>query len=200
MRGIPQRRVAPTPCAAIVPRELLPGTWLLDLARHEDARGEFVKTYAASQLRSLGLDFEWREQFVTRSRRGVLRGMHFQVPPCAHVKLVCCIGGAVHDVLLDLRRGPGYGRMASVELDGARPRLLVLPEGIAHGFLARSEDALMLYQTTHEYSPAHDKGIRWDGFGHPWPCRSPLLSERDRAHPTLAGFDSPFQAAPPREP
>lgn len=168
----------------------------MDLPRQQDARGEFVKLYAASRLTALGIDFELREQFCTRSHRGVLRGMHFQVPPCAQVKLVSCIAGAVHDVLLDLRQGPDYGRVASVDLDAARPALLVLPKGIAHGFLARNDHALMLYQTSHEYSAAHDMGVRWDSFGHDWGVAAPLLSERDRVHPALADFASPFAGGP----
>ena len=155
-----------------------------------------MKTFAASRLAERGLPFELREQFITRSHRGVLRGMHFQVPPCEHVKLVCCVGGAVHDVLLDLRPGPGYGRVASVELQADRPQLLYLPAGLAHGFVARSDEALMLYQTTHEHAPAHDRGIRWDSFGHDWGEAAPRLSERDRLHPPLAAFDTPFAPCP----
>jgi dTDP-4-dehydrorhamnose 3,5-epimerase/CDP-3, 6-dideoxy-D-glycero-D-glycero-4-hexulose-5-epimerase len=172
--------------------ELLPGAWLLPLPRFEDVRGSFVKTLVMARLSSLSLPFCLREQFVTCSRRGVLRGMHFQVPPFEHIKLVCCLSGAVYDVLLDLRPGPGYGRSVGVELLAERPAMLYLPAGIAHGFVARSDNVLMLYQTTQEHVPTHDHGVRWDSFGHDWGEAKPVMSDRDLRHPRFADFSTPF--------
>lgn len=178
--------------------ELLPGTWLVRLKRFDDARGSFVKTYSRSVFDAVmacvpGLGrFELHEEFYSWSGRDVVRGMHFQTPPHDHAKLVYCAAGTADDVLLDLRRGPGYGRVASVRLDAEAPSLVVVPSGVAHGFRALADRTLLIYKTTSEHAPSHDAGIRWDSFGHDWGCSAPVLSARDAVHPALADFDSPF--------
>ena len=118
--------------------------------------------------------------------------MHFQTPPHAHDKLVYCAHGRVLDVLLDLRRGSGYGHSVGVTLDSSQPAVLFIPRGVAHGFRALTDDALMVYKTSTEHAPSHDAGVRHDSFGFDWKCDEPMLSERDRGHPALADFDSPF--------
>ncbi len=173
-------------------QELLPGAWALALRRFPDERGCFVKTCVADDLARLGLPFALAEQYVTRSHRGVIRGMHFQVPPHDHVKLVTCLSGAVTDVLLDLRPGPSYGRVASFELSEDVPVSLYLPSGVAHGFVSRSEGALMLYATSTVHAPTSDGGVRWDSFGFDWGSGPHVLSERDRRHPLLVDFQTPF--------
>jgi dTDP-4-dehydrorhamnose 3,5-epimerase len=160
-----------------------------------DDRGLFVKTFQSSVFNSLRLDADWREQFYSRSRRGVIRGLHFQRPPADHAKLVSCVRGRVFDVAVDLRKGsPTYGRAAGVELDDEGWEMLFIPSGFAHGFAALSDDAVMAYLTTSEHDPACDTGIRWDSAGIRWPVDEPIVSERDRALPALDGFDSPFLA------
>lgn len=180
-------------------QELLPGVHLVKLDRFEDARGSFVKTYARSAFdAALGsadpgsAAVDIREEFYSVSHRDVLRGMHFQLPPHDHVKLVYCAAGAVLDVLLDLRKGPGFGRSIGVRLDAAAPQILVIPRGIAHGFLSLTDGSLMVYKTSTEHAPSHDAGIHFDSFGHDWGCATPILSDRDRKHPALADFASPF--------
>jgi len=165
--------------------ELLPGTWLHRLGLFSDARGSFVKTYARTALYGAGLDFDFAEEFYSTSHKGVLRGMHFQLPPHDHVKLVYCAIGAVQDVLLDLRRGPGYGEVATVQLRGEAPALLVIPRGVAHGFLSLQDGSLMVYKTSSEHAPAHDAGIRWDSFGFDWGITGATLSQRDASHPAF---------------
>ena len=173
-------------------QELLPGCFLLQSQRSEDARGSFVKTYNQELFKSLGVSLEIREEFYSVSRRDVLRGMHFQLPPHAHDKLVCCAKGKVKDVLLDLRKGLGYGKSASVELCGESAHLLFIPIGIAHGFAVLSDEALMLYKTSTVHAPQADCGIHWDSFGFEWGVIAPILSVRDQQHETLADFLSPF--------
>ena len=173
-------------------RELLPGCLLLRGNVFEDARGRFVKTFHADAFAGLGLSFELREEFHSVSRRGVLRGMHFQVPPHHHAKLVHCSRGAVLDVVVDLRRGPGYGRFASVELKEGDGSIVFIPAGLAHGFLATEDFAEMHYKTGSVHAPDSDRGIGWNGFGFDWGVTAPLVSPRDAAHPALADFDSPF--------
>ena len=173
-------------------RELLPGAVLVTLKRFEDARGSFVKTYARSVFEGAGIDFDFREEFYSFSHKDVVRGMHFQRPPHDHAKLVCCPAGAVLDVLVDLRRGAGFGRVASVVLNADEPAILVIPSGIAHGFKALRDDSLMVYKTSTEHAPSHDAGIRWDSFGFDWDVAAPIVSARDAGHPALADFASPF--------
>ncbi len=172
--------------------ELLPGVRLVALRRTTDSRGSFVKTYQRSVFEALGEPFDFREEFYSFSRRDVLRGMHFQLPPHDHAKLVHCPVGAVLDVLLDLRAGAGQGRVASVVLSADDPSLLVIPAGIAHGFKSLQDNTMMVYKTSAEHAPTHDAGIRWDSFGFDWGCDAPLLSQRDATHPALADFSSPF--------
>lgn len=178
--------------------ELLPGAYVVHLNRFQDARGSFVKTYAKSVfdealacVPSVG-SFDFREEFYSTSAKNVIRGMHFQLPPHDHVKLVYCAVGVVIDVLLDLRQGPGYGKTASVQLDADAPSLVVIPKGIAHGFRSLTDGSLMVYKTSTEHAPTHDAGIRFDSFGFDWQCAQPILSARDAGHPAFADFHSPF--------
>lgn len=179
-------------------QELLPGTWLVKLQRFVDMRGSFVKTFSLRAIDAAladlpGLEsFDFREEFYSTSKKNVIRGMHFQLPPHDHVKLVYCALGSVLDVLLDLRQGVGYGKVASVTLDANEPAMLFIPRGVAHGFRSLSDDSLMIYKTSTEHAPSHDAGIRWDSFGFDWSCSPPTLSVRDAAHPALADFSTPF--------
>lgn len=171
----------------------LPGVRLLEPRLFGDRRGAFVKTIHEPAWREAGISFEMREEYYSVSHRGVLRGMHFQTPPEDHAKLVYCPVGRVLDVLLDLRRGsPTFGQCAAQELSAENRLILVIPTGIAHGFLSLEERSMMIYKTTTVHSPAHDAGIRWDSFGFDWGREIPVVSERDAAFPALAGFSSPF--------
>ena len=159
----------------------------------QDARGRFVKPLVVSQLQAHGLRTDFVEQYHSTSAPGVIRGMHFQTPPHAHAKLVYCAAGAVTDVLLDLRRqSPTYGQAIALPLTAESGHALYLAAGIAHGFVAAIEPALMIYNVTSEYAPAHDSGVRWDSFGFDWGVTAPVMSERDRSFPAFADFVSPF--------
>lgn len=172
--------------------ELLPGAWLIMLRRFEDIRGTFVKTYASTAFEHHGARFEMQEEFYSVSNKDVIRGMHFQLPPHDHIKLVYCPVGAIEDVLLDLRAGPGYGRVAKVRLSADQPSLILIPSGIAHGFQTLENGSLVMYKTSTEHEPIADAGIRWDSFGHNWGVDQPILSDRDRQHPKLDSFITPF--------
>lgn len=186
MSGTPSLRVTPLPLA---------GAYTIAPIMCRDERGSFVKTLHAAQLAEAGLSFELREEFYSTSHRGVLRGMHFQTPPFAHQKLVSCIAGRVLDVLVDLRRGSAtYGTSCSIELSAESPQLVWIPPGLAHGFLSLVDGAVVLYRTDCEHAAASDRGIRWDSFGFDWPMPAEelVISPRDRAHPALAEFVTPF--------
>lgn len=171
----------------------LSGARLLQTRRLQDKRGDFIKTYHAGFFAELGLPFSVAEEYYSVSRRNVIRGMHFQVPPAEHWKLVYCVRGRVLDVVLDLRRGsPHYGRAGSCELSAANACLLVIPPGVAHGFAAREDESVLVYKTTSVHSPAHDAGVRWDSFGFNWEISAPIVSDRDAAFPAFADFSSPF--------
>jgi dTDP-4-dehydrorhamnose 3,5-epimerase len=158
-----------------------------------DVRGTFVKTFQKEHFSALGLPTDWREEYYSRSRLGVIRGMHFQAPPHDHEKLVYCIQGRVLDVVVDLRKNTSdYGRYFAVELDAECGHGLIIPKGMAHGFLALTDNVLMSYKVTSVYVPENDHGIRWDSFGMDWGGDQPIVSARDRAHPKLADFESPF--------
>jgi dTDP-4-dehydrorhamnose 3,5-epimerase len=158
-----------------------------------DARGWFVKLFHAPSFAEAGLCTEFREQYCSLSYRNVLRGMHFQLPPHDHAKLVYCLSGRVLDVALDLRRGsPTYGQSFSTELDGSAAGGLYLPRGFAHGFLALSDEAVLSYHVETPYAPDADTGVLWSGFGFEWPAADPLVSPRDAGFSDLASFQSPF--------
>lgn len=171
----------------------LSGCFLLQPRVFQDARGRFVKPLVVSELQAHGLRTDFVEQYHSTSAPGVVRGMHFQTPPHEHAKLVYCASGAVADVLLDLRRqSPTYGQAIELLLTAESGQALYLAAGIAHGFVAIEEPALMIYNVTSEYAPAHDSGVLWNSFAFDWGVAAPVMSERDRGFPTLADFVSPF--------
>ena len=166
----------------------------------KDKRGEFVKPFVKSEYESLNLKTEFAEAFYSRSRRGVLRGMHFQIPPYDYYKLVSCMHGSIVDVIVDLRVGsPFYKKCEILELDSTDGIVLYLPPGIAHGFLALSEMATVTYSVTSPYAKMHDGGIRWDSLSIDWGIKHPIVSERDASFPTLADFISPFIYTPEKK-
>lgn len=171
----------------------LPGCFLFKAKVLRDARGCFVKTFHVDTFHSLGLETVFAEEYFSVSRRNVLRGMHFQVPPHDHVKVIYCLQGRALDVILDLRRGsPTYGRCASFVLSDDGGEIAYLVPGIAHGFLALDEDVIMQYKTTSTYSSAHDRGILWSSIDFDWPNVEPVISPRDAGFEPLDAFDTPF--------
>lgn len=176
----------------VLENEILPGAWFVKLNPISDNRGAFVKTFAAGLYKEMGLETAINEEYYSISHKNVIRGMHFQVPPHDHAKLVYCPAGEVEDVLLDIRQGQNYGKSVSVCLSSESPALLWIPPGIAHGFKSRSDHTIMVYKTSTEYQPSADRGIRWDSFGHDWGAGDHIISDRDCTHPTLSEFVSPF--------
>lgn len=171
----------------------IPGCFVVRTRVIADARGAFVKTFHEPDFEALGLRTDWREEFYSSSRRGVIRGMHFQLPPADHAKLVYCVSGEVLDVVLDLRRGsPAFGKQQSVALSSENGLGLYIPTGCAHGFASISELSTMFYKVTSVHSAEHDAGISWNSFGFDWPFAEPLVSDRDRRQPPLSVFETPF--------
>lgn len=170
----------------------LPGCWMLCPRVIPDERGLFIKTFVADEYRSLGFPTQFVEEYRTRSAPGVIRGLHFQIPPYEYAKLVECIYGNMKDVILDVRVGsPLYGQVEVIELDARDGRLMYLPPGIAHGFLALSE-VVVAYKVTSPHAIEFDKGIHWNSVPVDWGVNDPILSARDRSFPTWDEFVSPF--------
>ncbi len=169
-------------------------TYVVETARFKDERGVFVKTFHEKTFRELGLETSFPEEYYSVSRKKVLRGLHFQVPPHQHTKLVYCVAGSVFDAVLDLREhSHTYGKYETFELDEDSANALYVPPGLAHGFYALSEKAIMLYKVSTAYSPEHDTGILWNSIDIPWPDTDPVISERDRQLAEFDKFVSPFK-------
>ena len=172
---------------------LIPGCTVTHLLHHEDARGEFVKVFQAGATRAIGQDATIAELFWSRSATGVVRGLHFQLPPHAHAKVVTIIAGTAFDVVVDLRVGsPTFGQPSIIAMDASAPVAIYVPIGCAHGFQATAADTTIAYATTTEHAPEFDCGIRWDTVGVTWPIADAVLSDRDASFPSLAEFTSPF--------
>lgn len=159
----------------------------------DDVRGRFVKVFHEQAFAAQGLETNFAEEYYSVSHENVIRGMHLQLPPMDHVKMVYCVQGEVMDAVVDLRVGsPTYGQYALFELSADKGNSIYIPKGMAHGFCTRSEQAIMVYKVTTVYSPAYDAGILWNSVGIQWPITVPVLSARDQSFPTLADFKSPF--------
>jgi dTDP-4-dehydrorhamnose 3,5-epimerase len=170
----------------------IPECYLVKPRSFGDSRGTLTKTFHVSQFRDLGLPTDWPEEYVSTSMAGAVRGMHFQVPPAAHAKLVFCTFGQILDVVVDLRRGsPTFGEHRSFRLSGVDTGVYV-PIGCAHGFLSEQDGTTVLYRGTTVHSPEHEGGIAWNSFGFNWPVDSPVVSEKDQRQPALTDFETPF--------
>jgi dTDP-4-dehydrorhamnose 3,5-epimerase len=171
----------------------LSGPVLIESAVHGDDRGFFQETYRRSAFAEMGIDDEFIQDNHSRSRRGIVRGMHFQ-PGMA--KLVRCARGAVLDVLVDIRRGsPTFGQWEAFELSDSNHRQLYCPDGFAHGFCVLSEEADVVYKTSAYYAPELERGFAYHDpqVGIEWPPGLELIaSPRDTGAPALAEIAESF--------
>lgn len=166
----------------------LPEVLMLESERHDDARGFFMEVWREDGLAAAGVRARIVQANLTVSRKGVLRGLHFQEPN-AQGKLIAVLSGAIFDVAVDIRRGSSrFGHWIGAELSAANRRQLWIPPGFAHGFCALADDTQVQYGCTDYYAPAHDRTIRWDDpvLGIDWPVKTPILSAKDAAAPALA--------------
>jgi dTDP-4-dehydrorhamnose 3,5-epimerase len=168
----------------------LPGVLLIEPVVHGDARGFFVEIFRKNVLAAHGVHASFVQDNHSRSARGVLRGLHYQLAR-PQGKLVRVARGRVLDVVVDIRRdSPHFGRTLVVELEDVAHRQLYIPPGFAHGFLVLSDVADFIYQCTDYYDPTGEGGVRWDdpALGIPWPDlgESIRVSDKDARLPTLA--------------
>jgi dTDP-4-dehydrorhamnose 3,5-epimerase len=172
----------PTPLAGVV---------VIEPKVFGDERGFFMETWQAQRFAEAGIDVVFDQDNHSRSARGVLRGLHYQLPN-PQGKLARVVAGAVFDVVADLRRSsPTFGRWFGVELSAENRRILWAPPGVGHGFLTLSETADFLYKCSGLYSPADERAVRWDdpGLAIDWPLaagEAPTLSAKDAVAPSFA--------------
>jgi dTDP-4-dehydrorhamnose 3,5-epimerase len=166
----------------------LDGVYIIEPKTFYDNRGFFLETYHQRRYAGMGIDCNFVQDNLSRSVRGTLRGLHYQLR-CGQAKLIQVIRGVVFDVVLDIRRGsPSFGKWHGVDLSDENKRQLFVPEGLAHGFCVLSETADVVYKCTDFYAPEDEGGILWSDpdVAIQWPVASPLISDKDSRLPRLA--------------
>jgi dTDP-4-dehydrorhamnose 3,5-epimerase len=161
----------------------------------EDERGYFFESFNREVFLKHGLDLHFVQDNESKSKKGVLRGMHFQNPPFAQGKLVRVVRGAVLDVAVDIRKGsPTYGKWHSVEISGENKWMYWIPAGFAHGFLTLQDDTVFFYKCTNVYNKESEGCVRWNDpdLNIGWGKVVPVVSERDSNAPLFNEFDSMF--------
>jgi dTDP-4-dehydrorhamnose 3,5-epimerase len=179
----------------------IPGVTLVTPTLRVDSRGYFAETWRESLFAQAGLTTPFVQDNRSLSKRGVLRGLHYQTSAAPQAKLVSVALGSILDVVVDLRAGsPAFGQWLAVELTAATAQALFVPEGCAHGFQVLSDEALVTYKVSSEYDPAAERGVRWNDpqLGITWPLPDPLLSERDANLPLLADAEADFRFSAPQ--
>ena len=163
-----------------------------------DNRGYFMETYSKADFAEIGLDYDFVQDNQSKSKKGVLRGLHFQRKH-SQGKLVRVTEGEVFDVAVDLRKGSKtFGQWEGVRLSAENKKQFYIPEGFAHGFLVLSDEAVFTYKCTDFYAPEYDCGVMWNDpdIGIEWPLEgidNIILSEKDKKHKNLKDLDIPFE-------
>ena len=164
----------------------LAGAYLIDLEKKGDDRGFFARTFCEHELQQHGLVSRFCQVNNSLSAtKATLRGLHYQLAPKAETKLVRCIRGALHDLILDLREGSAtFGQSFGADLTAENRRMMYVPKGFAHGFVTLADDTEVFYFVDEFYSPDHERGIRYDdpSFKLTWPIMPTVISDKDKAH------------------
>jgi dTDP-4-dehydrorhamnose 3,5-epimerase len=168
------------------------GTFQITLVPIGDNRGFFMRTYDRKEFIKWGMNRTWMQENHSCSlKKGVIRGLHFQMPPYTEAKLVRCIRGRVLDVFVDLRRSSQtFGQWSSLELSQDNKAMVFIPRGFAHGFCTLTENSEVLYKVDNVYAPDHERGLAWNDpdLAIPWPVDQPILSERDSRNMSFREF------------
>jgi dTDP-4-dehydrorhamnose 3,5-epimerase len=165
----------------------LEGVLIIEPQAFDDNRGYFIETYQEARYHDLGIGVRFVQDNLSCSRKGVLRGLHYQFPR-AQDKLVSVIMGEIYDVAVDIRwDSPTYGQWTSARLSHKDHRQLFVPSGFAHGFCVLSETAYVLYKCSDYYSQENEGGVLWSDpdLAIPWPVQNPFISRKDASHPRL---------------
>ncbi|EDX5082771.1 dTDP-4-dehydrorhamnose 3,5-epimerase [Salmonella enterica] len=167
----------------------IPDVLIFEPKVFSDERGFFMESFNQKIFEeAVGRKVEFVQDNHSKSTKGVLRGLHYQIEPYAQGKLVRCVAGEVFDVAVDIRKySETFGKWVGVNLSSENKKQLWIPEGFAHGFLVLSDSAEFLYKTTNFYNPGSDKGVAWNDpdIGISWPINNPLLSDKDSKQPFL---------------
>ena len=166
----------------------LPEVIIVESKIFPDDRGLFAENYKASDFKANGITPDFVQDNFSVSKKGVIRGLHYQLNPQAQGKLVSVFFGKIWDVAVDVRKSsPNFGKFVGVELSAENSTMLYIPAGFAHGFAVLSDEARVLYKTTNEFSLAHDRGILYSdpALKIPWPVESPIVSAKDQKMPNL---------------
>lgn len=174
-------------------RTPIEGLLVLQTENHKDNRGSFQKLFNRDFFVVHGLATNFCEFYYSVNHKNVLRGMHFQMPPADHVKLVYVSHGRIIDAVVDIRKDyVSYGKHFTIELNAEKGKYLYIPKGFAHGFVSLEDDTIVNYAQTSCYDKEHDCGIDSMSVGIDWGVKEPIRSERDLMFPTLKDFNSPF--------
>ncbi len=169
------------------------GLLILKTNNFQDNRGSFQKLFNFDFFRANNLETSFKEFYYSFNKKNVRRGMHFQIPPYDHVKLVYVSCGKILDVVVDIRKKSGtYGKCFSIELDDKKGEYLYIPKGFAHGFLSLEDNTIVNYAQTTCYYKECDCGIDQESIAFDWGIKSPIVSGRDLTFPKLSEFVSPF--------
>lgn len=177
-------------------RLAIPDLMLVVPKRHGDARGYFSETFRETDYADAGIAGPFVQDNQAFSQKaGILRGLHFQIPPKAQAKLVSCTQGAIFDVAVDIRpESPTFGKHVSAELSAENGHQLYVPEGFAHGYLTLTDNCLVQYKVSAYYSPEDERGLAWNdpelGINWPLDSKSPTVSEKDSQLPHLSALRS----------
>jgi dTDP-4-dehydrorhamnose 3,5-epimerase len=176
----------------------IPEIKLITTQKIGDHRGQFTEVYSQRGFSEIGLDDVFvQDNHSWSSRKGTLRGLHYQAPPFAQGKLVRVVRGRIFDVAVDIRgSSPHFGKWVGAELSAENRRQIWIPTGFAHGFCTLEDDTEVIYKVNAYYSQAHDRGLMWNdpAIGIDWPVAEAeaILSDKDRTHPRLADLAPPF--------
>ena len=165
----------------------LAGAFVIETEPVEDMRGSFARTWCRRELEARGLDTRIAQCSTSfNTKRGTLRGLHFQTPPFAETKIVRCIRGSIYDVIVDLRaESPTFTCHFAIVMTPGNGKMMYIPAGFAHGFQTLEDATEVAYQISEDYAPAHARGVRWNdpAFGIRWPDAVRIIAERDRSYP-----------------
>ena len=165
------------------------GVFIIKNKIFQDERGKFIKTYHKEEFEKNNLCTDFKESYFSISNKNVIRGMHFQLPPFDHEKLVYVSKGKVLDVILDLRKNSKtLGKAISIELSEENGYSIYIPKGLAHGFKSLEDGTIMTYNVATVYNQQSDYGIRWNSFNFDWGLEEPVMSERDKNFEGLEEF------------
>lgn len=173
----------------------LQGLLIIEPKVIRDDRGYFFESFRKSILSDRGIDIDFVQDNESMSNKGTIRGLHLQAPPFGQDKLLRVVRGSIYDVVVDVRKdSPTYGQSYGVELNGSNNLLFFIPQGFAHGFCCLEDQTIVQYKCSDYYDKDSEMGILWNdtALGIDWPTNNPVVSDKDKAHPVLADFNSPF--------